>query len=69
MSTPHSTVTGTPGMTITVTGPCQWRSHLSGEAAAVRSLLWGVVTLAEQAAGLSNGQLRSRLITLGGLVR
>lgn len=66
MSTPRSTVTGTPGMTITVTSPCRWQSHLSGQAATVRSPLWGVVTLVEQAAELSDEQLRSRLITLGG---
>ena len=54
--------------TITVAGPRRGPGHLS-EAAAVRSVLWGVITLAEQAAELSDEQLRSRLVTLGGLVR
>lgn len=54
---------------ITVTGPCWWSGQLCGQAAAVRSVLRGVVMLAEQAPQLSDEQLRSRLAALGGLVR
>jgi hypothetical protein len=56
-------------MATTVADPRQCPGHLSGAAAAVRSVLWGVVTLAEQAAELSDEELRSRLVALGGLVR
>jgi hypothetical protein len=44
--------------------PCAGR-----EAAAVRLVLWGVVTLAKQAPELSDEQLRSRLAALGRLIR
>lgn len=43
-----------------------WRVQLAGGPAAVRSVLRGVVMLAEQAAELSDEQLRTRL---GGWVR
>lgn len=54
---------------ITVAGPRWWPSHFSKEAVMVRLVLWGVVTLAEQAPNLSNKQVRSRLVTLGESVR
>lgn len=44
--------------------PCAGR-----EPAAVRLVLWGVVTLAKQAPELSDEQLRSRLAALGRLIR
>jgi hypothetical protein len=56
-------------MAITVAGPRPWLGHLSGQAAAVRSVLRCVVILAEQAAELSDEQVRSRLAALGGWVR
>jgi hypothetical protein len=37
--------------------------------AVAQFVLWGVVTLAEQATGLSDEQLRSRLAALGSLIR
>jgi hypothetical protein len=46
-----------------------WLGHLAGGLAAARGVLRGVITLAEHAPELSDEQLRSRLVTLGGLVR
>jgi hypothetical protein len=54
---------------ITVASPRPWRIRPAGQPAAVRSILRSVITLAEQAADLSDQQLRSRLAALGGLVR
>ena len=77
MNTPHKTLTGPtgvdpypPGDAITParTG-LPWPVQLAGEPAAVRSVLRGVVMLAQQAPQLSDEQLRSRLVALGGLVR
>lgn len=46
-----------------------WPVQLAGEPAAVESVLRGVVMLAQQAPQLSEEELRSRLVALGGLVR
>jgi hypothetical protein len=77
VSTPHRTLTGPTGIdsypSWDATTPARtgfpWRVQLAGEPAAVESVLRGVVMLAEQAPQLSDEELRSRLIALGGLVR
>ena len=77
MSTPHTTLTGPTGVdpypsaeaTTRARTGLSWRVQLAGEPAAVESVLRGVVMLAEQAAELSDEELRSRLVALGGLVR
>lgn len=46
-----------------------WLDHLSENPAAVRSVLRGVMGVAEQAPALTDKQLRSRLAALGRLVR
>ena len=77
MSTPHRTPTGPTGVdpypSWDATTPA--RTGLprpvqrAGEPAAVESVLRGVAMLAEQAPQLSDEELRSRLVALGGLVR
>ena len=77
MSTPRKTLTGPTGVdpypsgdaTISARTGLLWPVQLATEPAAVRSVLRGVVMLAEQAPQLSDEQLRSQLVALGGLVR
>ena len=77
MSTPHRTLTGPTGVgpypSWDATTPARtgfpWPVQLAGEPAAVESVLRGVVMLAEQVPQLSDEELRSRLVALGGLVR
>jgi hypothetical protein len=77
VSTPHRTLTGPTGVDPYPSGDATtpartglpWPVQLAGEPAAVESVLRGVVMLAEQAPQLSEEELRSRLVALGGLVR
>ena len=77
MNTPHRALTGPTGvgpyLSWDATTPARtglpWRVQLAGEPAAVESVLRGVVMLAEQVPQLSDEELRSRLVALGGLVR
>ena len=63
-STSPSTVTNLPD-----NDPFRWLVQPARQPAAVRSMLRGVVGLAEQAPNLSDEQLRSRVAALGELVR
>jgi hypothetical protein len=77
VSTPHRTLTGPTGVdpypswdaTTPARSGLPWPVQLAGEPAAVESVLRGVVMLAEQAPQLSDEELRSRLVALGGLMR
>jgi hypothetical protein len=64
MSTPRRTVTTFPDI-----DSYPWLVQSAGQLAAVRLVLRGVVTLAEQAPDLSDEQWRSGLAALGRLVR
>jgi hypothetical protein len=46
-----------------------WLDHLAGNPTATRSVLRGLVAIAEQAPALTDEQLRDRLAALGRLVR
>jgi hypothetical protein len=77
VSTPHRTLTAPTGVdpypSWDATTPARtgspWPVQLAGEPTAVESVLRAVVMLAEQAPHLSEEELRSRLVALGGLVR